>query len=78
MELEGKSEETRHRFRQVWAHSSIMPYILFGGIVYCALRLGVEFLVGCSTDLGIPALFYISQRRVTSRLQGRSPSRFAG
>jgi hypothetical protein len=45
------------------------------GIVYCALRLDVELPIGCSADIGTPALLYISQGWVTSRLQGRSPSR---
>jgi hypothetical protein len=46
-------------FRQVRTAVCIIPYVLFRDIVYCALRLDDEFLVGCSADLGTPALLYI-------------------
>jgi hypothetical protein len=63
MKVNAKTQDTNlERFGPL---DSVIPYVLFWDVVYCALRLSVELPVGCyllvlSTYLGIPTLLYIS------------------
>ena len=45
LEPEGMREDTRHKiYTGSGGQDSIIPYVMFGGVVYCALRLDVEVL----------------------------------
>ena len=63
LQLEGKSEDTRHGLRKVHNYwNSIIPYLVWGlYIAPCAWLLCCPNLVlsWLSADLGTPALIYI-------------------
>jgi hypothetical protein len=71
LEPKGTREDTRH---EIYTGSGSRSSYPTSCLEYCALRL-VLFPEGIGCSARYPALLYIVQGRVPSRLQGRSPSR---
>jgi hypothetical protein len=66
-------KDTRHKIYTGSGSQRSVPYVLFG--VVLRPTLGVVPRRDCGCPPRYPALLYIVQGRVPSRLQGRSPDR---